>query len=195
MTLSGDLISLFSRVSERKSANSVYQLSLGCVSPPRYRGIAGRPRSRDYIRIPCTRHKASRNFIAGDLETKEKRHMTDMMVRQNGLGSHLRRRYSSDDQTSCRREHRIGTREWDRQQPTDVIKQLTNSVPWSDWRSPGVYYISKTTPNPNNWIIFLEGGDGCGSVQECNERYREYPHLLTSRLYPLVIKGTDIFKG
>lgn len=62
-------------------------------------------------------------------------------------------------------------------------------------RSPGIFYISKSIPNYNKWIIFLESGNGCSSIKKCNERYETDPHLMTSRLYPLHINGTDILSS
>ncbi|XP_062523405.1 uncharacterized protein LOC134198090 isoform X2 [Corticium candelabrum] len=58
-------------------------------------------------------------------------------------------------------------------------------------RSPGLYYISRTSTN--KWIIFLESGSGCGSIEECNERYMEQKELMTSSEYPETVKGTDVF--
>ena len=59
-------------------------------------------------------------------------------------------------------------------------------------RSQGIYYIRETT-STRKWIIYLEGGVGCGNMEECNKRYEERPELMMSRLYPATIKGRDIF--
>ena len=59
-------------------------------------------------------------------------------------------------------------------------------------RSQGIYYISKTTDR-KKWIIYLEGGVGCGNLKECNLRYEERPELMMSPRYPETIQGRDIF--
>lgn len=59
-------------------------------------------------------------------------------------------------------------------------------------RSQGIYYIRKTTDR-KKWIVYLEGGVGCGTLEECNHRYRERPELMMSRRYPATIRGRDIF--
>ena len=58
--------------------------------------------------------------------------------------------------------------------------------------SPGVYYIRKTGKN-STWIIYLEGGVGCYTTEECKKRYKEWPELMSSRRYPPAIEGQDIF--
>lgn len=57
--------------------------------------------------------------------------------------------------------------------------------------SDGIYYTSRTTDN-SKWIIYLEGGVGCGNLDGCNQRYIDRPELMTSRLYPSSIEGRDI---
>lgn len=59
-------------------------------------------------------------------------------------------------------------------------------------RSSGLYYLS-TVENSTHWIVFLEGGVGCSSVDECKVRYVKHPELMTSHLYPALIQGRGIF--
>jgi hypothetical protein len=58
--------------------------------------------------------------------------------------------------------------------------------------SQGIYYLREAT-NKRKWIIYLEGGVGCGNMEECNKRYKERPELMMSRGYPETIEGRDIF--
>ena len=58
-------------------------------------------------------------------------------------------------------------------------------------RSQGIYYISRTS-SKKQWIIYLEGGVGCGNMKECNIRYKRRPELMSSRPYPPTIEGRDI---
>jgi ABC-type uncharacterized transport system YnjBCD ATPase subunit len=61
-------------------------------------------------------------------------------------------------------------------------------------RSPSIYYISKAA-SIKNWIIYLEGGIGCGNMLECNFRYKQRPDLMSSKPYPKIIQGRDIFNS
>ncbi|XP_065845243.1 uncharacterized protein [Oscarella lobularis] len=65
--------------------------------------------------------------------------------------------------------------------------------------TPAVYYISKARrggESSRKWIVFLESGSGCGSVDDCNERYEEKFELMSSRDYVRnhsTIVGSDLF--
>ena len=37
--------------------------------------------------------------------------------------------------------------------------------------TPAGYFLRPTSSNSTKWIIFLEGGGGCTSIKQCNERY------------------------
>ena len=34
------------------------------------------------------------------------------------------------------------------------------------------YYLNSTLPRPRDWIIFFEGGGGCSSLDDCNDRWQ-----------------------
>ena len=56
--------------------------------------------------------------------------------------------------------------------------------------SPAIYYLHLQTQFHNNetysrkWLIFLEGGGGCNSAQDCQRRYQKTPYFMTSKGYP-----------
>ena len=58
-------------------------------------------------------------------------------------------------------------------------------------RSEGFYYQRMT--GSSKWIIYMEGGVGCGNLQKCNRRYQERPELMSSANYSADITGRDIF--
>ena len=66
--------------------------------------------------------------------------------------------------------------------------------------SPAFYYMEEEnsltpfSPNQDNWIIFFEGGGGCSTFQECNERFTEIENnpLMSSKNYPESVEGRDL---
>ena len=59
-----------------------------------------------------------------------------------------------------------------------------------------LYYIEKV-PQAEGWIIFLEGGGGCSTVDECNTRYNNNDTriLMTSNDYPDELDGKDLLSN
>ena len=77
---------------------------------------------------------------------------------------------------------------FDRVNITDAKEKGAVCNDWTD----GIYYLSETRAS-NKWLIFLESGSGCGSVDDCNERYDDQHELMSSNDYPANITGKDIF--
>ena len=56
--------------------------------------------------------------------------------------------------------------------------------------SPAIYYLHlETQPHRNDsysrkWLIFLEGGGGCNSAEDCQRRYQKTPYFMSSKGYP-----------
>lgn len=61
-------------------------------------------------------------------------------------------------------------------------------------RSPGIYYLA-TAENSTSWIIYFEGGGGCNDITSCNDRFRNSPHFMSSKLYPDVIQTRNILSS
>lgn len=55
--------------------------------------------------------------------------------------------------------------------------------------------MAETAPT-NQWIIFFEGGGGCSTFQECNERWLQYDNainpLMSSIPYNIELEGRDL---
>lgn len=64
--------------------------------------------------------------------------------------------------------------------------------------SRAVYYIADTAPT-DQWIIFFEGGGGCSSFQECNDRWLQFNStinpLMSSTTYKEFIEGRDLLSS
>lgn len=58
-------------------------------------------------------------------------------------------------------------------------------------KSEAKYYYSAGT-DLSRWVIFLESGGGCWSVEDCNTRFETSPELMTSDLLPPSTEGRDI---
>ena len=73
--------------------------------------------------------------------------------------------------------------------------------------SPAVYYKSSEVAKSDDWIIFFEGGGGCSSLQDCNERWtypktqveapngRKVNPLMSSDAYPHHVEGRDLLSS
>ncbi len=51
--------------------------------------------------------------------------------------------------------------------------------------TPAGYFL-RFNPNSTHWLIFLEGGGGCRTIKQCNERYIDY------RIRRLFTDGNDV---
>ena len=58
--------------------------------------------------------------------------------------------------------------------------------------SPAVYYMEQSSTE--NWVVYFEGGGGCSSFDDCNERWREEVNnpLMSSIQYPNNVTGASI---
>ncbi len=67
--------------------------------------------------------------------------------------------------------------------------------------SPAAYYKSSKVSTSDDWIIFFEGGGGCSSLQECNQRWEKgriemmVNPLMSSHPYPLTVTGSDLLSS
>lgn len=60
-------------------------------------------------------------------------------------------------------------------------------------KRPAIYYIDKKSSN--GWVVHFEGGGGCYSFNDCNERWHNNPslrNLMSPSHYPVSIYGADI---
>jgi hypothetical protein len=68
--------------------------------------------------------------------------------------------------------------------------------------SSAIYYKSSEVSKSEDWIIFFEGGGGCSSLDECNQRWgdiqiegssgRNVNPLMSSEAYPHYVVGRDL---
>ena len=71
--------------------------------------------------------------------------------------------------------------------------------------SSAVYYKSSEVSKSDDWIIFFEGGGGCSSLEECNQRWnetqiegssgRKVNPLMSSEAYPHHVVGRDLLSS
>lgn len=69
--------------------------------------------------------------------------------------------------------------------------------------SRAVFYMPETVSAPDQWIIFFEGGGGCSSFQECNERWTQFNTtnplttnpLMSSETLEESIEGRDLLSS
>ena len=71
--------------------------------------------------------------------------------------------------------------------------------------SSAVYYKSSEVSKSDDWIIFFEGGGGCSSLEECNQRWEEIQvegssgrkvnPLMSSEAYPHHVVGRDLLSS
>ena len=68
--------------------------------------------------------------------------------------------------------------------------------------SPAVYYKSSEVSKSDDWIIFFEGGGGCSSLEDCNQRWlegrineRTVNPLMSSVPYPHTVTGKDLLSS
>ena len=62
--------------------------------------------------------------------------------------------------------------------------------------SKAVYYLEEL-PGAKDWIIFFEGGGGCSTFEECNNRYRDVTTrvLMSSGKLPGYVSGNDLLSN
>ncbi|KAL5482198.1 hypothetical protein EMCRGX_G022493 [Ephydatia muelleri] len=63
-------------------------------------------------------------------------------------------------------------------------------------KKAAIYYIDKRSTN--GWVVHFEGGGGCYSFNDCNERWYKNPtlrNLMSPSNYPLSINGADILSS
>jgi hypothetical protein len=62
--------------------------------------------------------------------------------------------------------------------------------------SPGLYYIERpATNNGSFWIIYLEGGGSCNTLQTCAFRNATTPQLMTSNGFPATVNNPGTFES
>lgn len=78
-----------------------------------------------------------------------------------------------------------------------LLCSISNSEALCNDFSQAVYYLSLNTSS-SEWIIFFEGGGGCSSLQECNERWKDglspqgINPLMSSIGLPMEVEGSDL---
>lgn len=60
--------------------------------------------------------------------------------------------------------------------------------------TPGIYYLHHKKDSLK-WIIYVEGGGGCASTKECEERYKRTPYFMSSKSYPDRIKTRSLMSA
>lgn len=50
-------------------------------------------------------------------------------------------------------------------------------------------YYMRLNNHSKNWIIYLQGGGFCGSVESCQLRWQWTPHLMSSKSWPKTKTG------
>ena len=73
--------------------------------------------------------------------------------------------------------------------------------------TPAIYYKSSEVSKSEDWIIFFEGGGGCSSLDECNDRWKDPDSqvvaangrtvnpLMSSDAYPHHVEGRDLLSS
>ena len=57
--------------------------------------------------------------------------------------------------------------------------------------TPAIYYLHNNMSS-SKWMIYLEGGGGCNSESDCQNRFWKTPYFMSSKSYPKEIKTKTI---